>query len=125
MNRRRGGIFALTEDERGELLAFGRQGLRFLDIGRQLNISSSTAHIYWTRDATAPDKAARAVVIADSGARSRSKRNAGRDVPARQIGPDFVECVFTDDRRAIASDQFGRVNRAEPFGFSLYGGTFR
>jgi hypothetical protein len=122
MNRHRGGIFALIEEECERLLALGREGLRFSDIGRDLGISASTAHAYWQRCSADHDRSARDVILAALGGVRASQVDVKDQ---REIGPGFTNCTFTDDPRAAASGRLGRVNGAEPFGFSLYGGTFR
>jgi hypothetical protein len=125
MKPRRGGQFSLLDMDREELLALGRQGLRFRDIGEALNIAGSTAHVYWKRWAGEDDRRARIVAIATRES-LHLDRPADDEILPRQIGPDFTDCAFLDDPRAANGlDRLGRLNRPEPFGFSLYGGTFR
>jgi hypothetical protein len=123
MSRHKGSAFGLSDEERGKVVALGRKGARFGDIAAALKCSASTANNYWNRFASESDKRERDLMSSDL-SRARLSHRLGRDSTG-QIGDDrFAGCTFVDDPRAM-SDAVGSIGRPEPFGFSLYGGTFR
>lgn len=111
---------ALADGELQErVMELARRGLSFVVVGDLAGkIRASTARIIWERLATAADVGTREAAELATKARAWPKPEPGAQ--ERLLASPQR---FDDPEATIATDAVGRLSRAEPFGFSLYGGT--